>query len=262
VTTKSKKGTQKSTMESPTTTDELDAPSIRSLESDCYDYTTDIEVDHEDSSSSEADVIAAFALTEAEIEDDEFSFTEADLIEDSSFADAEVEEDGSASSEAEIEEEGLSFTEADVIEDTSFAGAEVEEGESAFAEAEDEDEDSGFTEPEVEDDEFSSNEDDVIEDFVITSPGMIEDIEHNRLDMVDALDLSEADVLEVVDAIRQLGSLKAFVTAELKEANITGRLSRRYRTMEAASMRLQKEAKGYLDSLRGESHTKCQVGFG
>jgi len=27
---------------------------------------------------------------------------------------------------------------------------------------------------------------------------------------------------------------------------------RRYRTMEAASMRLQKEAKGYLDSLRGE----------
>ncbi len=26
---------------------------------------------------------------------------------------------------------------------------------------------------------------------------------------------------------------------------------RRYRTMEAASMRLQKEAKGYLDSLRG-----------
>jgi hypothetical protein len=29
-------------------------------------------------------------------------------------------------------------------------------------------------------------------------------------------------------------------------------LVRRYRTMEAASMRLQKEAKGYLDSLRGE----------
>jgi hypothetical protein len=28
-------------------------------------------------------------------------------------------------------------------------------------------------------------------------------------------------------------------------------LPRRYRTMEAASMRLQKEAKGYLDSLRG-----------
>lgn len=27
---------------------------------------------------------------------------------------------------------------------------------------------------------------------------------------------------------------------------------RRYRTMEAASMRLQKEAKGYLDSLRGK----------
>jgi hypothetical protein len=27
---------------------------------------------------------------------------------------------------------------------------------------------------------------------------------------------------------------------------------RRYRTMEAASLRLQKEAKGYLDSLRGE----------
>jgi hypothetical protein len=26
---------------------------------------------------------------------------------------------------------------------------------------------------------------------------------------------------------------------------------RRYRTMEAASLRLQKEAKGYLDSLRG-----------
>ena len=29
------------------------------------------------------------------------------------------------------------------------------------------------------------------------------------------------------------------------------RVARRYRTMEAASMRLQKEAKGYLDSLRG-----------
>jgi hypothetical protein len=29
--------------------------------------------------------------------------------------------------------------------------------------------------------------------------------------------------------------------------------SRRYRTMEAASMRLQKEAKGYLDSLRGKT---------
>jgi hypothetical protein len=27
---------------------------------------------------------------------------------------------------------------------------------------------------------------------------------------------------------------------------------RRYRTMEAASLRLQKEAKGYLDSLRGK----------
>ncbi|KAM3065622.1 BAR adaptor protein Hob3 [Clarireedia jacksonii] len=31
---------------------------------------------------------------------------------------------------------------------------------------------------------------------------------------------------------------------------------RRYRTMEAASLRLQKEAKGYLDSLRGEQ-AKC-----
>lgn len=30
-------------------------------------------------------------------------------------------------------------------------------------------------------------------------------------------------------------------------------LHRRYRTMEAASLRLQKEAKGYLDSLRGMS---------
>jgi hypothetical protein len=29
--------------------------------------------------------------------------------------------------------------------------------------------------------------------------------------------------------------------------------NRRYRTMEAASLRLQKEAKGYLDSLRGTS---------
>lgn len=35
----------------------------------------------------------------------------------------------------------------------------------------------------------------------------------------------------------------------LGESNLM--FSRRYRTMEAASMRLQKEAKGYLDSLRG-----------
>jgi hypothetical protein len=33
--------------------------------------------------------------------------------------------------------------------------------------------------------------------------------------------------------------------------SLTAPLDRRYRTMEAASMRLQKEAKGYLDSLRG-----------
>jgi hypothetical protein len=35
--------------------------------------------------------------------------------------------------------------------------------------------------------------------------------------------------------------------------NNTDMDERRYRTMEAASNRLQKEAKGYLDSLRGES---------
>lgn len=38
---------------------------------------------------------------------------------------------------------------------------------------------------------------------------------------------------------------------------------RRYRTMEAASMRLQKEAKGYLDSLRGERESaKTGTGTG
>lgn len=36
---------------------------------------------------------------------------------------------------------------------------------------------------------------------------------------------------------------------------------RRYRTMEAAANRLQKEAKGYLDSLRGRllSHRLCAI---
>ena len=32
--------------------------------------------------------------------------------------------------------------------------------------------------------------------------------------------------------------------------------NRRYRTMESAATRLQKEAKGYLDSLRGEFETE------
>jgi hypothetical protein len=35
---------------------------------------------------------------------------------------------------------------------------------------------------------------------------------------------------------------------------------RRFRTMEAASLRLQKEAKGYLDSLRGEQSCYCMQG--
>lgn len=40
-------------------------------------------------------------------------------------------------------------------------------------------------------------------------------------------------------------------------------LRRRYRTMEGAANRLQKEAKGYLDSLRGKGTRKSDVwGFG
>jgi hypothetical protein len=41
------------------------------------------------------------------------------------------------------------------------------------------------------------------------------------------------------------------IEAEDSEEFDQSDLGRRYRTMEAASMRLQKEAKGYLDSLRG-----------
>ena len=37
---------------------------------------------------------------------------------------------------------------------------------------------------------------------------------------------------------------------------------RRFRTMEAASLRLQKEAKGYLDSLRGTDPGHCAVSSG
>ena len=45
-----------------------------------------------------------------------------------------------------------------------------------------------------------------------------------------------------------------FMAAETEEEKgiVVDQVSRRYRTMEAASLRLQKESKGYLDSLRGE----------
>lgn len=39
---------------------------------------------------------------------------------------------------------------------------------------------------------------------------------------------------------------------------LTGMHNRRYRTMEAAANRLQKEAKGYLDSLRGAFLVWCR----
>jgi hypothetical protein len=38
---------------------------------------------------------------------------------------------------------------------------------------------------------------------------------------------------------------------KIKEQKSNAKKSRRYRTMEAAANRLQKESKGYLDSLRG-----------
>ena len=43
--------------------------------------------------------------------------------------------------------------------------------------------------------------------------------------------------------------------------NKDSQLDRRYRTMEAAALRLQKEAKGYLDSLRGMMIYSTQFGF-
>lgn len=45
-----------------------------------------------------------------------------------------------------------------------------------------------------------------------------------------------------------------FMAAESEEEKgiVVDQVFRRYRTMEAASLRLQKESKGYLDSLRGE----------
>jgi len=43
-----------------------------------------------------------------------------------------------------------------------------------------------------------------------------------------------------------------------RKADLADEMIRRYRTMEAASMRLQKEAKGYLDSLRGV-HAQMEI---
>lgn len=45
-----------------------------------------------------------------------------------------------------------------------------------------------------------------------------------------------------------------FMAARTEEAKrtVVDQVSRRYRTMETASLRLQKESKGYLDSLRGK----------
>lgn len=45
--------------------------------------------------------------------------------------------------------------------------------------------------------------------------------------------------------------LEGATTAEGEDEERDLQHDRRYRTMEAASLRLQKEAKGYLDSLRG-----------
>lgn len=47
------------------------------------------------------------------------------------------------------------------------------------------------------------------------------------------------------------GTLSPLRCAALHCTTLDTDLCRRYRTMEAAANRLQKEAKGYLDSLRG-----------
>ncbi|TGO76497.1 hypothetical protein BELL_0152g00070 [Botrytis elliptica] len=55
--------------------------------------------------------------------------------------------------------------------------------------------------------------------------------------------------------------LTQFMAAATEEEKgiVVDQVSRRYRTMEAASLRLQKESKGYLDSLRGELTTNAAM---
>lgn len=59
--------------------------------------------------------------------------------------------------------------------------------------------------------------------------------------LADGLHSRALDLLMSTDYMREVQ----------EETDLTTDKHRRYRTMEAASMRLQKEAKGYLDSLRG-----------
>ncbi|KAF7948937.1 hypothetical protein EAE96_008116 [Botrytis aclada] len=55
--------------------------------------------------------------------------------------------------------------------------------------------------------------------------------------------------------------LTKFMAAETEEEKeiVVDQVSRRYRTMEAASLRLQKESKGYLDSLRAMTASQMRI---